>query len=35
MVQRRVGVLSLGKVLGVLYALQGLMVGALFTIVTL
>jgi hypothetical protein len=32
---RRVGVLSLGKVLGVLYALLGLIVGALFAIVSL
>jgi hypothetical protein len=31
-VVRRVGVLSLGKVLGVLYALLGLIVGVLFPI---
>ena len=35
MVVRRVGVLSLGKVLGVLYALLGHIVGALFAIVSL
>ncbi len=35
MVLRRVGELSLEKVLGVLYAWLGLIVGALFTIVTL
>ena len=35
MVVRRVGVLSLNKVLGVLYALLGLIVGALFAIVSL
>jgi hypothetical protein len=35
MVIRRGGVLSLGKVLGVLYALLGLIVGALFAIVSL
>ncbi len=35
MVLRRGGVLSLGKVLGVLYALLGLIVGALFAIVSL
>ena len=35
MTVRRVGVLSLGKVLGVLYALLGLIVGALFAIISL
>ena len=35
MVIRRVGVLSLDKVLGVLYELLGLIVGALFAIVSL
>jgi hypothetical protein len=35
MVLRRGGVLSLGKVLSVLYALLGLIVGALFAIVSL
>ena len=35
MVITRVGVLSLGKVLGVMYALLGLIVGALFAIVSL
>ena len=35
MVVRRVGVLSLGKVLGALYALPGLIVDALFAIVSL
>jgi hypothetical protein len=34
MVVRRVGVLSLGKVLGVLYALLGVIVGALFVIIS-
>ena len=35
MVITRVGVLSLGKLLGVFYALLGLIVGALFAIVSL
>ena len=35
MMVRRVGVVSLGKVLGVLYALLGLIVGALFAIISL
>ena len=35
MVVRRVGVLSLGKVLGDLYALPGLIAGALFAVVSL
>ena len=34
MVVRRGGVLSLGKVLGVLYALLGVIVGALFVIIS-
>jgi hypothetical protein len=34
-VVRRVGVLSLGKVLGVLYALLGPIVGALFAVISL
>ncbi len=35
MMIRRIGVLSLGKVLGVLYAVLGLIFGALFAIVSL
>ncbi|MGD2113913.1 MAG: hypothetical protein PVG07_02600 [Acidobacteriota bacterium] len=35
MVVRRLGVLSLGKVMGVLYALMGLIFGLIFSLVSL
>lgn len=35
MILRRVGVLSLGKVFGVLYALMGLIFGAIFALLSL
>jgi hypothetical protein len=35
MVVRRVGIFSLGKVLGFIYGLVGLVVGTLFTLLTL
>ena len=35
MIVRRVGVLSLGKVLGVLYALMGLILGLIFSLISL